>query len=82
MVLAATKNVQKVDRCDAVSGIKETNMKDLAEAIWGPLLLWSWAAGLVIAKGFWSTVIAALFPPWGLYLLVEQWLKVIGWAPA
>ena len=32
----------------------------------------AWIAGIVIAKGFWSTSIACVFLPWALYLLVER----------
>ena len=37
-----------------------------------------WLCGIVIAKGFWSTLCAVLFPLWAWYLvaerLVERWL--------
>lgn len=36
------------------------------------VLLVAWVAGLVIAKGFWSTFFAFIFPLWGYYLVVEQ----------
>lgn len=31
-----------------------------------------WVAGAVLAKGFWSTLFAVVFFPWGWYLVVEQ----------
>jgi uncharacterized membrane protein len=36
------------------------------------VLLFSWIAGIVIAKGFWSTFFAVIFPLWGYYLLAER----------
>lgn len=30
-----------------------------------------WIAGIVLAKGFWSTLCAALLPPWAWYLVAE-----------
>lgn len=39
-----------------------------------------WMAGIVLAKGFWSTLLA-LFPlPWGWYLVVEKIMIANGWA--
>lgn len=31
----------------------------------------AWIAGIVIAKGFWSTLAAIAIPPWALYLVIE-----------
>ena len=42
-----------------------------AEAVVGILTLVTWIMGVVVAKGFWSTAIAVLFPPWAWYLLAE-----------
>jgi len=36
------------------------------------ILLVSWIAGLVIAKGFWSTLFAFIVPFWSYYLVVER----------
>lgn len=36
-------------------------------------------AGIVLAKGFWSTFFAVFIPPWGWYLLVEHSLRTLGW---
>ena len=32
----------------------------------------SWIAGVVIAKGFWSTFFAVIIPFWSWYLVVES----------
>lgn len=37
-----------------------------------------WAAGIVLAKGFWSTLAAVLVPPWGWYLCAEYVLHRLG----
>jgi hypothetical protein len=39
----------------------------------------AWIAGIVLAKGFWSTSLAVVMPLWGLYLLVERALIAAGW---
>ena len=36
-----------------------------------------WISGLVIAKGFWSTLFA-IFPLWAYYLVVERALQMMG----
>ena len=33
-------------------------------------LIW-WVAGLVVAKGFWSTFFAVICPLWSFYLFAE-----------
>lgn len=55
-------------------------MKHLAELIAMLALLVGWLVGLVLAKGFWSTLCAAFVPPWAWYLVAERWLQVAGWA--
>lgn len=35
-------------------------------------LILVWIAGVVLAKGFWSTVFAFLLPFWAWYLVVER----------
>lgn len=40
----------------------------------GVFMLLLWIAGVVIAKGFWSTFFAVVVPFWGWYLSVEQFL--------
>lgn len=39
-----------------------------------------WVAGMVLAKGYWSTL-AAIFSGgfWSLYLVVEKALQSMGW---
>lgn len=37
-----------------------------------------WIMGWVLAKGFWSTLFAVFFPPWGWYLIVETILTHYG----
>jgi hypothetical protein len=36
------------------------------------VLIVTWLAGLVLAKGFWSSFFAFILPPWAWYTLVEQ----------
>lgn len=36
------------------------------------ILCAAWIAGIVIAKGFWSTFFACIIPPWAFYLVVER----------
>lgn len=36
----------------------------------------SWAAGIALAKGFWSTVAAVFLPPYGWVLLAQQLMGV------
>jgi len=43
------------------------------------ILLVSWIAGIVIAKGFWSTFFSIVFTPWAYYLVVEHILKLMNW---
>lgn len=49
-------------------------MKDLLSAA-GVLV---WVAGVVLAHGFWSTVLAICLPFWGWYLVVERALHLVG----
>lgn len=42
------------------------------------LVLTSWVAGIVIAKGFLSTLIAIYVPLWAWYLVVEKLLYHFG----
>jgi len=41
------------------------------------LLVVAWIAGLVLAKGFWSTL-ACIIPFWSFYLVVERLMIVTG----
>jgi hypothetical protein len=36
------------------------------------ILFFAWVAGIVLAKGFWSTFFAILVPLWGYYLVAER----------
>lgn len=54
-------------------------MKYLCTFLSGALAIGGWLAGAVLAKGFWSTALALVFPLWGYYLCVERLLQVIGW---
>lgn len=38
-----------------------------------------WVAGVVLAKGGWSTFFSIIFPPWAYYIVVESALKGLGW---
>ena len=38
----------------------------------GALFFVLWIVGVVLAKGFWSTFFAVVFPFWGYYLVAEQ----------
>lgn len=42
------------------------------KAIIGLIFSLMWIAGIVIAKGFWSTFFAIFVPFWAYYLVVEQ----------
>jgi len=35
-------------------------------------LLFAWLAGIVLAKGFWSTFFALFLPLWAYYLVAER----------
>jgi len=37
-----------------------------------------WIAGIVIAKGFWSTFFAVLIPLWSYYLVIERIILYFG----
>ncbi|WP_295548638.1 hypothetical protein [uncultured Pseudacidovorax sp.] len=49
-------------------------MKALCEL----LVLIVWIIGIVLAKGFWSTLFAVVCPPWALYLVVERGMVYLG----
>ena len=36
------------------------------------ILLFVWIAGIVLAKGFWSTFFAIIIPFWSYYLVIER----------
>lgn len=37
-----------------------------------------WVAGMVIAKGFWSTLFAVMMPVWSYYLVIEKLMTFYG----
>ena len=43
------------------------------------LLTIMWILGIILAKGFWSTLFAVVIPPWALYLVIEKVLEAMGW---
>lgn len=43
------------------------------------VLIAAWVAGVVIAKGFWSTLFAFFIPFWAWYLVVERGMVALGW---
>ena len=47
--------------------VSEVNMRDVV----GLILIIAYVMGIVLAKGFWSTFFAVVFPLWGYYLVVE-----------
>lgn len=46
---------------------------------WYFFSLFMWIAGIVIAKGFWSTVFALCIPLWAWYLVIEKIMINMGW---
>jgi len=38
----------------------------------------TWIAGVVLAQGFWSTLISTFFFPWSWYLLIERIMQMTG----
>lgn len=42
--------------------------------IFGFVLFVAWIAGVVVAKGVWSTLFAFFIPFWAYYLVIEQLL--------
>ena len=36
------------------------------------IMIFAWIAGIVLAKGFWSTFFALFVPLWSYYLVVER----------
>jgi len=50
-------------------------MKSATDFIFNLAVLVAWPCGAVLAKGFWSTLFAVFFPPWGWYLIAERLLS-------
>ena len=55
-------------------------MKHLTELILVLLIVFVWMAGIVMAQG-WMKVLALLFPPYPIYLVVERVLQAYGVTP-
>lgn len=43
------------------------------------VLIIFWIVGIILAKGFWSTLAAAIIFPWAWYLSVEHIVLLNGW---
>ena len=54
-------------------------MARLVDLAFAALLGGSWLAGIVLAKGFLSTIAAIWIPPYAWYLVVERALMAAGW---
>lgn len=44
-------------------------------ALVGLIFFIAWMSGIVIAKGFWSTLFAIFIPLWSYYLVVERLIE-------
>lgn len=42
-------------------------------------LIVGWISGIVIAKGFWSTLFSVLVVPYAWYLVIEKIMIISGW---
>jgi len=59
---------------DSIRNYNGSSMNKLMELF----LFCTWIVGIVLAKGFWSTVIAVLIPLWAWYLVAERLLQYYG----
>jgi hypothetical protein len=59
-------------------GKETTEMREVTDSLVIAIILIIWIGGIVIAKGFWSTSVAVLFPPWAIYLFVERVFQMYG----
>ena len=53
-------------------------MNSLIDTMACLLLLFSWIAGVVLAKGFWWTMLTIFFPFYAWYLIIERILLMTG----
>jgi len=53
-------------------------MTDIIETLVGMLIVVSWLAGIVIAKGAISITLAVICPPYAWYLIVEKLMVMNG----
>lgn len=54
-------------------------MKHVVDLIASLTAAAAWIAGLVLAKGFWSTLLALVLPLWAWYLVAERLMQGAGW---
>ena len=54
-------------------------MKGILDSVVYLIILIGWIAGVVLAKGFWSTLFALCIPFWAWYLVVEKVMINMGW---
>ena len=47
-------------------------------AIVNLIMLLTWVAGIVLAKGFWWTCLAIIFPLYSWYLVIEKIMQLNG----
>ncbi len=43
------------------------------------VLIILWITGIVLAKGFWSTLLAVVVAPWAWYISIEYVMLLNGW---
>lgn len=53
-------------------------VREVVAFIVAATMVLSWLAGAVLALGPWSTVAAAIFPPYAWYLVVERVMRMAG----
>ena len=53
-------------------------MKKVLEGLIVLLIVVTWLAGIVLAKGFWSTFFSIYVPPYAWYLVVEKLMMIWG----
>ena len=53
-------------------------MKHFVELLGVVVLVIPWLAGVVLAKGFWSTSAAVFVPPYAWYLVIERVMVMAG----
>ena len=54
-------------------------MKYISELVAILTILFFWLAGIVLAKGIFSTTMTIIFPPYAWYLVVELIVKQLGY---
>jgi len=54
-------------------------MRHFVELLGAVLFCVPWLAGMVLAKGFWSTAAAVCVPPYAWYLVVERGMEMVDW---